>query len=172
MSDTDLNRRAIAAWNRFPSPHPGESVHEVRTVEKNHKAYVVLSGKTQLLAVYRVRNDGQLKRLRRIPPTIGFTPPAPAPDPERQLYVFGSDADKHVRIGVSRDPAKRLSSMQTGNPYKLKILLLHPADDPALEADVHRHLALFRVNGEWFDFGAADPVVMVEKAITEVRNVP
>jgi hypothetical protein len=66
--EDDLLRRAFAAWFRGGgTDQPSNS----SAVEKhNRKEYVVLRNANGLLAVYRVRNDDMLKRLRRWPSSI------------------------------------------------------------------------------------------------------
>ena len=71
VDEDDLVRRAMAAYFRLGthSPIPGAGVSCVEIL--NDKAYVVLANGQgeydDILACYRVRNDGKLKRLRRIP---------------------------------------------------------------------------------------------------------
>jgi hypothetical protein len=64
----ERERRALAAYWRNPGsdyPHPPELVEHV---EKDGNEYAVLSADVVgVLAVYRVRRDGQLKRLKRAP---------------------------------------------------------------------------------------------------------
>jgi hypothetical protein len=73
--ENTLKWRAVAAFAKYAEPSQLRASFDdmkARIVEtRDHlgamQAYVVLtSGKTQL-AVFRVRNDGQLKRLRRPP---------------------------------------------------------------------------------------------------------
>ena len=64
-----LFRRACAAWFRTGgTDQPGADASRV----ENHggKSYVVLRNVRGILAVYRVRNDGKLKRLVRLPETL------------------------------------------------------------------------------------------------------
>ena len=67
MSDEDLLRRAFAAYFRAGDSmdQPGATAS---TVQK-HKGlrYVVLRNNYRTLAVYRVKADGILRRLRRWP---------------------------------------------------------------------------------------------------------
>jgi hypothetical protein len=67
MSHNDLVRRAYAAIYRSGAELPG--VMTGRVAEAKGRQYVVISGghKDAVLAVYRVRNDGMLKGLRRWP---------------------------------------------------------------------------------------------------------
>jgi len=65
FDERDLSRRALAAYFRsggFDQPTGGGVVQEY-----DGKLYVVLSNVRGTLAVYRVRNDGMLKRLRQPP---------------------------------------------------------------------------------------------------------
>jgi hypothetical protein len=71
-NDEDLTRRAFAAyfkeargWGEPVQPSNGSGV-----VEHDGKTYVVLLNSNGTLAVYRVRNSGALKRLRRWPTEV------------------------------------------------------------------------------------------------------
>lgn len=37
------------------------------------------------------------------------------------VYVIGEETDGPIKIGVAKDPVKRLRSMQTGNPRRLRV---------------------------------------------------
>ena len=68
MANPDLVSRAKAAWFRggeetTPSQHSG-------VVKQKGLTYVVLRNGNSVLAVYRVKNDGILRRMRRPPPTV------------------------------------------------------------------------------------------------------
>lgn len=71
MDDQALTRRAFAAYFRTG----GETVMQPSdrasgVVFHNDKTYVALRNGTDTLAIYRVRNDGMLKRLRRWPAAL------------------------------------------------------------------------------------------------------
>ena len=72
---------------------------------------------------------------------------------------FIQDSGGNVKVGRSKNPAKRLESLQTSNAEALKLLATIPAD---LEADIHALLASSRIRqeGEWFyqDGGVLDLV--------------
>jgi hypothetical protein len=64
IDEQDVTRRAFAAYFRSGGiDQPNSS----GVVEHNGKVYVVLENVNGILAVYRVRNDGMLKRLCRWP---------------------------------------------------------------------------------------------------------
>lgn len=63
--EDDLLRRAYAAWYRAGGMDIPSSFSGVEAA--GGKWYVVLRSGTRLMRVYRVRNDGKLKALRRPP---------------------------------------------------------------------------------------------------------
>lgn len=65
--DEKLVMRAMSAYFKYGGYNqPGKSPTRVETVKK--KKYVVLAnGCNNILTVYRVRNDGKLKSLKRYP---------------------------------------------------------------------------------------------------------
>jgi hypothetical protein len=67
------------------------------------------------------------------------------------VYFARSGTDGAVKIGYARDPKRRLSLLQTGNPERLVMIRLI-AGDLADEAEAHRHFADIRLSGEWFSF--------------------
>ncbi|MGJ7042107.1 mRNA-degrading endonuclease YafQ of YafQ-DinJ toxin-antitoxin module [Shinella sp. BE166] len=71
-----------------------------------------------------------------------------APSRRSSFVYFISDGE-HVKIGLSRQPRKRLSSLQTGHPKRLNIVGLMPggAED---EFQLHGRFRDHRVKGEWF----------------------
>lgn len=65
LDKVDLLRRAFAAW--FRSGGTDQPANSSNLVELDGLGYVVLRSVRGPLAVYRVRNDGMLKRLKRWP---------------------------------------------------------------------------------------------------------
>jgi hypothetical protein len=81
------------------------------------------------------------------------------------LYVIGEgNGSGVVKIGKSGDIKSRFPGLQTGNPKPLQLLHLEPGAG-ALEKRLHAHFGRIRLHGEWFDFGAHDPVELVVEAI-------
>ena len=72
---------------------------------------------------------------------------------------FIEDSAGNVKVGRSKDPAKRLESLQTSNAQTLKLLATVPTD---IEADIHALLDNSRIHSEreWFyrDGGVLDLV--------------
>lgn len=62
------------------------------------------------------------------------------------------------KIGVSVDPEKRLSALQTANHAELFLIAKFPfssrSEAMQVEKSLHRKFARFRLEGEWFRRGA------------------
>ena len=79
------------------------------------------------------------------------------------IYVIGPESGAQ-KIGFSQDVEKRLSSIQTGNPQKLKIHHIQEVRENhvrLLEKKIHKVITHKRVSGEWYN-------VTPEEAIAEV----
>jgi hypothetical protein len=77
------------------------------------------------------------------------------------LYLI-SDGEK-LKIGVSKNPQKRLTQLQTGHPKKLKIIKIYDVPNYH-EKRLHRQLWMFRErhNGEWFTVNIPDLVKLID----------
>lgn len=71
------------------------------------------------------------------------------------LYIIQSDVTGAFKVGRSKNVQKRLKQLQTGSPYKLK-LILELKHQGYIEKQLHEILKIHkcRKNGEWFDFAA------------------
>lgn len=67
------------------------------------------------------------------------------------IYFIQEDKQNgRIKIGyTSRNPEKRLSALQTGNPDKL-VLLGTMKGDQRTERVLHKQLAQYNTSGEWF----------------------
>lgn len=66
--DDELTRRALAAY--FRAGGTDQPSGDSGVVKRDEKLYVVLRNVNGTLAVYRVRNDGVLRRMRRWPSDV------------------------------------------------------------------------------------------------------
>lgn len=73
-----------------------------------------------------------------------------APGPRTSVVYFIGDGDA-VKIGISKNPKKRLRQLQTGHPKKLSILATFPgaADE---EMQFHGRFRPHHLQGEWFRY--------------------
>ncbi|MFM5938141.1 MAG: GIY-YIG nuclease family protein [Dolichospermum sp.] len=68
------------------------------------------------------------------------------------IYLAQASQTQWCKIGMSKQPYKRMQSLQTGSP--LEIILIHriyTLDAIALEKSLHEYFDAYRVRGEWFD---------------------
>lgn len=65
------------------------------------------------------------------------------------VYFIRCKATGFVKIGISRNPWKRLSKMQSDCPGELEILGCEPGG-VVRECELHLRFAAERVRGEWF----------------------
>lgn len=68
----------------------------------------------------------------------------------------------HIKIGSSKSPKRRLRSLQTGNPRKLRLLAQVPGGRAA-EAHAHTLACQHRGVGEWFAMSNEDAARIVEQ---------
>lgn len=73
LEDEEYVRRAIAAYFRSSGPGQPMPANTSSVVEHEDKFYVELHNVNGTLAVYRIRNDGILKRLKRWPKEVEET---------------------------------------------------------------------------------------------------
>lgn len=72
------------------------------------------------------------------------------------VYLMRSENDKY-KIGYSKDPKKRLKSLQNDTPFALECLRVIQTDDMTkLERDMHKHYKDRRIVGEWFSLNDED----------------
>ncbi|MDB2481769.1 GIY-YIG nuclease family protein [bacterium] len=74
----------------------------------------------------------------------------------RDLYIIQSSNNGAFKVGISKNPERRLRQLQTGSPYKLKMVLVLKGKSH-LESTLHERLKSFRLGnfkGEWFCYDA------------------
>lgn len=88
-------------------------------------------------------------------------------DESRFVYVIGQFSGP-IKVGIASDVESRLSGLQTGHPYELRIFLSIDARTEdvarALEKQCHSSLSYCRLRGEWFELGAVEAVEFVQRA--------
>jgi len=67
----------------------------------------------------------------------------------KRRFVYFLQCDDRIKIGIARNPPRRLRKLQTGNAGELKLLAVI-AGDADLERAIHEKFESARVFGEWF----------------------
>lgn len=65
-----------------------------------------------------------------------------------QVYVAGIGPGHPVKIGISCNPERRVSGLQTS--HRQRVLKTIPNGSKKLEAELHRRFDGHRLHGEWF----------------------
>lgn len=90
------------------------------------------------------------------------------------IYIIGSNNPPY-KIGISKNPKKRLRNIQTGHPHKLEILELRETDSKRtklLESVIHKHLDRYRMKGEWFDISLEEARLHLDFALIRYEDEP
>lgn len=79
-----------------------------------------------------------------------------------------------MKIGVARNPRKRLAQMQIGNPHRLDLVFEARSTKREISNQIeHRAHTILQENsvlGEWFDCTVEEAIEAVKQAQKYVRN--
>ncbi|MFF9624248.1 GIY-YIG nuclease family protein [Streptomyces griseosporeus] len=82
-------------------------------------------------------------------------------------YLVTAEGSHLVKIGIAKDPMRRLRELQTGQPMDSFLMWSVEGD---YEHALHERFAKYRHRGEWFDLRElGDPVNVVTAAINEMK---
>ncbi|MEU4729618.1 GIY-YIG nuclease family protein [Streptomyces sp. NPDC023588] len=81
-----------------------------------------------------------------------------------RAYAIRDTETQLVKIGMSKDPNRRLRDLATGTPGQLEVIWSHEGGS-SLEALLHRHFADRHVRGEWFDFTGTDALILIGQVV-------
>ena len=95
----------------------------------------------------------------------------------RYLYLIKNSEDDTYKIGVAKNPRKRLSQLQTGNSSELLLVDVYETEEAyKIEKILHRRYSHLRKQGEWFsfslieEFSFLDNCKRIEETITILRE--
>ena len=70
----------------------------------------------------------------------------------KQVYLLKSSYTGYYKIGVSKNPAKRVKQLQTGTSENIEIIHSFTSEYPyKLECALHNHFTMYKVNREWYN---------------------
>jgi hypothetical protein len=73
---------------------------------------------------------------------------------EEPFWVYAMSDGANIKIGFSKNPRKRITDVQNGNPNQIKILhkweVVGRNNAKKLEKSLHKHYGKLRKKGEWF----------------------
>lgn len=90
------------------------------------------------------------------------------------IYFVQSEADGAIKIGMSNNPLKRLSSLQSGSPATLHLLGIMKCGFKSYETEqqLHDKFKHLSIHGEWFRPGEDLIGFIAENAIEPPKNIP
>jgi len=78
-------------------------------------------------------------------------------------FIQQQGGSKCVKIGVTSNIEDRLKKLQTGSPYKLRVISKIIAKDKShalyIEKSLHEQLSKYRLSGEWFSSISVDNIL-------------
>lgn len=81
-------------------------------------------------------------------------------DPDMFVYAMREVDTGKIKIGISRDPQRRMRQLQTGNSSKLELIALQPAIDGYEDERVaHLKAKHLQIHGEWYEPEAIEVLI-------------
>lgn len=95
----------------------------------------------------------------------------------KHIYLIQSLENGYFKIGISKNPSKRIEQLQTGNPSKLKLIETYKsAHANIVEKAIQRRYEHLRKEGEWFCLSIKEEVSFhkecekIEKSIVFLKK--
>ncbi len=89
------------------------------------------------------------------------------------VYLLQSSESGLYKIGVSKNPVKRIKQLQTGNAEKISMINSYKTDIPfILEKSLKNFYITYHVKGEWFKLSIEQELeflVMCEKINKNIK---
>lgn len=87
----------------------------------------------------------------------------------KHIYIFENTLFPIVKIGMSDNPAKRLTTIESASGFPLKLAYEStPVIRPGIvEALIHKKLKEYRQKGEWFTLSVAEAIKEIELIISD-----
>lgn len=90
----------------------------------------------------------------------------------KSIYLIKSSEDSHYKIGVSKNPQKRLSTLQTGNSSQIILISEYKTINAyKIEKVLHRKYSHFQRNGEWFNLSIKEELSFINECEKIEKNI-
>lgn len=88
------------------------------------------------------------------------------------IYLIQSLESSKYKIGISKNPQKRLIQIQTGNGEELKIVAQYETENYSLiEGFLHRKYMHLKTKGEWFYLGLEEEMSFLSECEKAEENI-
>jgi hypothetical protein len=91
------------------------------------------------------------------------------------IYLIAADAESDmIKIGSSRDPKKRVSTIDTSCPYRALLVYekqLTGKNALILENEIHKYLKKtpFHISGEWYSISVSTAIAIINKSLEKLN---
>lgn len=90
----------------------------------------------------------------------------------RYVYLIQSLEDSSYKIGISKNPNKRLEQLQTGNSSQLKLVDKYKSEYASqIEKSLQRRYSHLKKEGEWFYFSIGNEVTFIDECRKIEENI-
>lgn len=93
------------------------------------------------------------------------------------VYLIQSLENSHYKIGISKNPQRRIKELQTANSSQLKLVESYQSEyAEKIEGILHRRYSHLHKEGEWFDMSISNEVSFIdecrkiEKTIVDLKE--
>lgn len=84
----------------------------------------------------------------------------------KSIYLIKSLDESCYKIGVSKNPTKRIRQLQTGNSYELELIYEYKTENAyKIESILHRRYSHLNKNKEWFDLSILEEVSFLSECM-------
>lgn len=88
------------------------------------------------------------------------------------VYLIQNLETSRYKIGVSKNPNKRLAQLQTGSGEELKLIHMFETDNARkIESALHNIYRQHKTMGEWFDLSISEEVVFINECTKIDENI-
>jgi predicted GIY-YIG superfamily endonuclease len=71
----------------------------------------------------------------------------------KHIYLLKLESSDSYKIGISKDPKKRIKQLQTGSPDNILLVCSYESKwANKIESALHRRYTMNNINREWFHF--------------------
>ena len=82
----------------------------------------------------------------------------------RYIYLIQSLENSHYKIGISKNPKRRIKELQTGNSSELRLVETYQSVYAVnIERALQRRYSYLHKEGEWFDMSIINEVTFLSE---------
>lgn len=88
------------------------------------------------------------------------------------IYLIKNSEESYYKIGVSKDPKKRIKELNTGNSAKLLLVDMFETDYAyKIEGTLHRKYSYLKKHLEWFDLSIIEELEFIKNCQSIEENI-